>query len=68
MQALSLSPYHSSHGSEPGTCRTAVLLSGCTGSAREGKETISPAGTLAKPSHTPSLCGQSWLCPHLPPH
>lgn len=50
MQALSLSPYHSSHGSEPGTCRTAVLLSGCTGSARGGgKETISPAGTLGKP-------------------
>lgn len=67
MQALSLSPYHFSHGSEPGICRTAVLLSGCTGSAREGKETISPAGILEKPSHRPFLCGQSWLYPHPPP-
>lgn len=38
---LSLRPYHSSHGSEPGTCRTAVLLSGCTDSAREARATIS---------------------------
>lgn len=42
-QPLSLRPYHSSHGSEPGTCRTAVLLSGCTDSAREARVTISPA-------------------------
>lgn len=51
-----LRPYHSSRGSEPGICRTAVLLSGCTDSAREGRVTVSPARSQSnKAAHGLSL-------------